>query len=98
MAKLKPNYIRDQSIKPSDEIIAKVLEHHQAVRPLNFVMSVVLSMGYPTIRDYDQAATRAERFIRNNPTKRMPTHIRNKAILKRVIERCLGDVRFGNNA
>jgi hypothetical protein len=81
-----PDLLRQTSIEPSDKVVDRVLENHPAKNPTAFVTSVAGAMGYGSIRDYDVAATRAERFLKNNPTRRMPTHIRAKAVLKRVIE------------
>jgi outer membrane protein assembly factor BamD (BamD/ComL family) len=81
-----PDLLRQGSIEPTDKIVDRVLENHPAKHPMAFVLSVAGAMGYGSIRDYDRAASRAERFIRNNPTRRMPTHIRAKTVLKRVIE------------
>lgn len=100
MAKDKsvPTLVRDGSIDPSPKVIDKVLEIHPAKSPLHFVASVIATMGYSSIAAYDQAATRAERFHQNRPPRqRIPTHIRQKLILKRLIEMCLAK-KFGTKA
>jgi hypothetical protein len=93
-----PTLVRDGSINPSPKVIDKVLEMHPAKSPLHFVVSVIATMGYSSIAAYDQAVTRAERFHQNRPPQhRIPTHIRQKLILKRLIEMCLAK-KFGTKA
>lgn len=94
--KLQPMRHRDQNLEPSDQLIEQVLGAYKSAKsPAELALALVGRMGFPSVDAYDKAATRAERFVRDlKPGKRMPNHIRDKFVLKRVVERCL-EKRFG---
>lgn len=97
-AKLVPTKHRSQDLEPNDQLVDKVLENYKAKTPARLVLALIGRMGYSSIEAYDTAALRAERFMRNlKPGKRVPNHIRDKFVLKRLVERCL-EKRFGSKA
>ncbi len=96
---LKPTVYRGQDLTPSEQLIDQVLDAYKGAKsPAKLVFALVFRMGYASIAAYDKAATRAERFLaKTGSTQRMqriPNHIRDKIVLKRIVEGCLAK-RFG---
>lgn len=97
-AKLVPTTHRSQDLEPNDQLVDKVLENYKAKTPMQLVLTLIGCMGYSSIEAYDTAAIRAERFMHDlKPGKRIPNHIRDKFVLKRLVERCL-EKQFGSKA
>lgn len=93
---LKPAVHRGQDLTPSEQLIDQVLDAYKGAKnPAKLVFALVSRMGYASIAAYDKAATRAERFLaKAGSTQRIPNHIRDKIVLKRMVEGCLAK-RFG---
>lgn len=87
---------RDHSLEPSDKLVEQVLGAYKSSGPADLALKLVQRMGYATLEAYDTAARRAERFVRANKDglRRMPNHIRDKFVLKRMVERCI-EARYG---
>lgn len=87
---------RDHSLEPSNKLVDQVLGAYKSSGPADLALKLVQRMGYATLEAYDTAARRAERFVRSNPDgkRRMPNHIRDKFVLKRMVELCV-EKRYG---
>lgn len=98
-AKQTPTKCRDHSLEPSDKLVDQVLGAYRSSGPADLALKLVQRMGYATLEAYDTAARRAERFVRSNPDgkRRMPNHIRDKFVLKRMVELCV-EKRYGGQA
>lgn len=79
---------RKASLEPSEKLVDQVLSAYPAKSPVELAIKLVGRMGY-NIKAYDRACTRVERFVKNKGTARMPTHIKDKFVLKRFVEKCL---------
>lgn len=91
---LKPVQHRRLSLEPNNDMIDKVLAAYPTKSPAHLVSSIINQTDFDSIPLYDRAVTRVERFMKNSNGKRMPSHIRDRFILKQVVEKCLAK-RFG---
>lgn len=98
-AKRTPTKHRGHGLEPSDKLVDQVLGAYRSSGPADLALKLVQRMGYATLEAYDTAARRAERFVRSNPDgkRRMPNHIRDKFVLKRMVELCV-EKRYGGQA
>lgn len=97
-APLEPTRHRGQDLTPSDQLVDQVLDAYKGIKsPAKLVFALVSRMGYGSITAYDAAAARAERYLSKSRTGRIPNHLRDKIVLKRMVERCL-EKRFGSQA
>ena len=90
----KPVKTRDTDLHPSDKMVDQVLENHPTAIPIQLVLSIIKSLGFTGVQSYDQQMTRAERFVSNNPNRRIPSHIRDKLIIRNTVNMALAK-RFG---
>lgn len=97
-AKRTPTKHRDHSLEPSGKLVDQVLGAYSSSGPADLALKLVQRMGYQTLEAYDTAARRAERFVRANKDglRRMPNHIRDKFVLKRMVELCV-EKRYGGH-
>lgn len=79
---------RKTSLEPSEKLVDQVLSSYPAKSPVELAVKLVGRMGYD-MDAYDRACTRVERFVKNRGTSRMPTHIKDKFVLKRLVAKCL---------
>jgi hypothetical protein len=80
---------RNQSLEPGDRLVDQVIKSNPAGNPLGLVTRIIGGMGYDVV-GYDRACVRAERFVKNNKDcRRMPTHIKDKFVLMRIVEKCV---------
>lgn len=94
-AKLVPTKHRSQDLEPNDQLVDQVLDAYKGIKnPAKLVFALVSRMGYGSIAAYDAAAARAERYLSKVRDGRIPNHVRDKIVLKRMVERCL-EKRFG---
>lgn len=94
-ATLAPAKHRGQDLTPSDQLVDQVLDAYKGIKnPAKLVFALVSRMGYGSIAAYDAAAARAERYLSKVRDGRIPNHVRDKIVLKRMVERCL-EKRFG---
>lgn len=88
--KQKPTMKRGLSLEPNEKFVDQVSDAFKdAKSPAEFVLGFVTRLGLPSIAEYDRLATRAERFMRSlkkNPRKRIPSHIRDWFVVKRLVE------------
>lgn len=88
--KRKPAMVRGLSLEPGEQFVEQVSEAFKdAKSPAEFVLGFVHRLGLSSIAEYDRMATRAERFMRSvekNPRKRVPSHIRDWFVMKRLVE------------
>lgn len=88
--KRKPAMVRRLSLEPSEQLVKQVSEAFKdAKSPAEFVLGFVSQLGLSSIAEYDRRATRVERFMRSleaNPSKRVPVHIREMFVMKRLVE------------
>ena len=79
---------RKMSLAPSAKIIDQALTTFPSKSPIELVSKLIQRMGY-SLATYDQACNRAERFIKNGKSRRMPSHIKEKFVLMRLVESCV---------
>ena len=91
--KPKPVVYRNLPIEPTPELIEQVLKHNPAKSPQQLVRMLMARRGYMGgVADFDRLERRVARFKRSqakSPRKRMPSHIRDAAILVDVINRAV---------
>lgn len=87
---LKPVVKRELSLEPNEHLIEQVSDAFKAAKsPVEFVLGFCQRLGIGSMDEYDRLATRAERFMRSlerNPGKRVPSHIRDRFVMKRIVE------------
>lgn len=93
MAKEKPKPIvhRNLPIEVNPELIKLVLKHNAGKNPQQLVTSLMARMGYG-YEDFARLEARVARFRKSqakNPRKRMPSHIRDKAIIVDTINKAV---------
>ena len=87
---LKPFRNRGIGLEPNEHLVEQVSDAFKAAKsPMEFVLAFISRLGISSMDEYDRLATRAERFMRSaekNPNKRVPNHIRDRFVMKRLVE------------
>ena len=87
---LVPVKKRSLSLEPNQELVEQVSSAFEGAKsPVEFVLGFCHCLGISSMDEYDRLATRAERFMRSlekNPGKRVPNHIRDRFVMKRLVE------------
>ncbi len=87
---LVPVKKRELSLEPNEHLVEQVSDAFKGAKsPVEFVLGFCSRLGISSMEEYDRLATRAERFMRSlerNPGKRVPNHIRDRFVMKRLVE------------
>lgn len=87
---LVPVRKRNIGLEPNEHLIEQVSDAFKGAKsPVEFVMGFCQRLGISSMDEYDRLATRAERFMRSlekTPGKRVPGHIRDRFVMKRIVE------------
>jgi hypothetical protein len=89
--KKAPSQHRHLPIAVNPHMVELVLKHNKAKSPAELTQVLMGRMGY-TLDDLKRLETRVARFQRakaKNPGKRMPSHIRDKAIIVESVNKCV---------
>lgn len=88
--KLVPFRNRGIGLEPNEHLVEQVSDAFKGAKsPVEFVLAFIARLGISSMDEYDRLATRAERFMRSverNPGKRVPNHIRDRFVMKRLVE------------
>ena len=88
--RLKPFKNRGIGLEPNEHLVEQVSDAFKGANsPVEFVLAFISRLGISSMDEYDRLATRAERFMRSlerNPGKRVPNHIRDRFVMKRLVE------------
>lgn len=87
---LKPHVKRSLTLEPNEQLVEQVSDAFKGAKsPVEFVLGFCQRLGISSMDEYDRLATRAERFMASlakNPSKRVPNHIRDRFVMKRLVE------------
>lgn len=89
--KPKPIVHRNLPISVNPQMVELVLKHNKAKSPAELSQMLLGRMGY-TLDDLKRLEARVARFHRSkakNPGKRLPSHIRDKAIIVETVNKAV---------
>ena len=86
----EPSRNRGLELEPNEHLVNQVSDAFpDAKTPVEFVLGFISRLGISSMGDFERLATRAERFMRSaekTPGKRVPNHIRDRFVMKRLVE------------